>query len=490
MSDASAGRVLDAAIKALRTEIFPQLPDDAIRIRFDQITRLLTSVSARISRREKGLLQLLQSAAGSTDIPPVAAPSADQTLEELEQQRVSVERAISQRLPALLDSAAQSKDAIQALERIVELEKAFYISQDADIAAGSAVVYRGGRIESEPPAAPRRWPEIDAESLTVYLRTRFNRADIAATKVRPIAGGFSKETIFFTLVDERSGTDRNLVIRKDMPVPFINKSVVNEFPLLEQLHKRGFPVAEPLWLETNRDLFGGRFIVSARVAGTSDVASWAAEPTRARQACRELAQVLGRLHAYDPAQLGYPPELVARSAGDLVERDIEAWLALFNERKAEPFPLQELPLVWLRRNIPRQLYSRPAKIVHGDVGFHNLMFDENGHITALLDWEFSVLGDPMQDIRFVRQFVERIMDWQEFLAIYREAGGVEPCPEAEFFFDLWSKTRNGIGCVDAQSLFDTAMPEEVKFALAGYVFGPYMYLECCEVLLAHLKKSG
>jgi aminoglycoside phosphotransferase (APT) family kinase protein len=279
------------------------------------------------------------------------------------------------------------------------------------------------------------------------------------------------------------------VIRKDMPVPFIDKTVVNEFGPLQHLHALGFPVAKALWLEDDAAVFGGRFIVSERVPGSSNSAAWAADPARARSACRELAQILAKLHAFSPQQLGYSKELAALSAGEMIKRDIEHWTRLFHAKKTEPLPLQELPLVWLRRNIPKQLYDRPARIVHGDFGFHNVMFNDDGHVSALLDWEFSVLGDPTQDICFVRLFVEPIMPWSEFLDIYLKMGGVPPCTEAEFFFDMWSKTRNSVGCVDAQFLFDTALPDEVKFALAGHVFAPYLYIDECESVIRHVKKG-
>ncbi|MET0660264.1 MAG: hypothetical protein ABW110_19140, partial [Steroidobacteraceae bacterium] len=232
MTDTSAGRVLDAAIKSLRTEILPQLKDDAIRIRFDQITRLLIGVSARISRREQGLRELLQKA-GGTGLLDVEEPAEDATIEELEQRRIELERSISQQLPALLDAAADGADGVAALERFVEWQKAFYLSQDADIAHGSAVVYRGGRIESPPAPPASRWPELNEASLTAYLRKRLGHDDVSAVKVRAIAGGFSKQTVFFTLHDAAAGTEQPLVIRKDMPVPFINKTVFNEFQLLQ-----------------------------------------------------------------------------------------------------------------------------------------------------------------------------------------------------------------------------------------------------------------
>jgi aminoglycoside phosphotransferase (APT) family kinase protein len=200
--------------------------------------------------------------------------------------------------------------------------------------------------------------------------------------------------------------------------------------------------------------------------------------------------MLATLHGYAPADLGIDAQRAALSAGVHMEREIASWTRLFHRRRQEAFPLQEMPLVWLAANIPAALYDRPARVVHGDVGFHNLMFDEAGQVTALLDWEFSAMGDPTQDLCFARQFIEPLMPWAEFLGIYREAGGAPPCEEAEFFFKLWTKTRNAVGCVDAQALFDTVMPMEMRFALAGYVFAPYMFVDQCQTLIEHLAATG
>lgn len=488
MQDPTTIHLLDMAIKSLRRDIAPTVGDDHTRIRFDQITRLLYQAMARLTKREDGLQLLLQQARDDDSLPTPEATTG--SLEELENYRREVEGRLIQSIPELLESADGREDELAALESIVQLEKNFYLSQDPDIAAGSQVVYRGGRIDSEKPVGPAVAKSLDAGSLTDYLRKRFGRDTVRASDLRVIPGGFSKETIFFTLEDAAEQTSQDLVIRKDMPVPFIEKTVSNEFGLLAQLHSKGFPVAEPLWLEEDYSVFSGKFIVSRRVPGTSDVSVWAADRAVAIETCYQLAELLATLHGFEPEELGLPGEVAAMSAGQLMEREIATWEALFRKKKQEPLPLQELPLQWLKRNIPGELYKRAAKVVHGDFGFHNLMVGDTGRVTAILDWEFSVLGDPTQDLCFLRPFVESIMSWQDFLDRYISSGGAQPCQEVEFFFSLWSKVRNSIGCVDAQSIFDKQMPDELKFALAGHVFAPYLYIDECESLLSHMKSGS
>lgn len=480
MSDHRSAQLLAVAIATLRNEILPGIEDPIARIKVDHVTRLLWDVEARLAKRETSLRALLPGLDEFASVAPVADTSDLATLERV---RADAEQAICDRLPALIAEARADGGA--ALGRLVQTVRAFYIDQDPDVANGSAVVYRGGRIEGERLSESAGPTAIETEALTLYLRERERRHDVVARDLRKISGGFSKDTIFFS---RAVGAEvEALVIRKDLPVPLMGKTVVNEYPLLTRLFALGFPVAEPLWLEPDRTCFGGSFLVSRRVAGSGDAAAWAGDAVRAKAACVALAKILAQLHTFTPEQLGYSAQDAARSAGACMELELAAWIDMFQRKRQEAFPLQELPLLWLRDNIPAALYGRPSRLVHGDVGFHNLMIDDAGTVTALLDWEFAGLGDPTQDLCFVRQFVEPLMPWPEFLGHYRDAGGGEGCEEADFFYRLWTKARNAAACVDAQTLFDRDMPHEMRFALAGHIFAPYMFIDQCEALLAHLS---
>jgi aminoglycoside phosphotransferase (APT) family kinase protein len=471
----------------LRQDVVPNISDDGVRIKIDHVTRVLLAVEARLSKREAGLREFI---AGAGPLTGAAEGAPDADLATLEQLRRATEEVICTRSPEMLRSAALSQAGVDKLRDVLAFERQFFVSQDADVAKGSAIVYRGGRIDGEAPSpSADAQAVIDATTLTRYMRARTGDDGVTVSAVRKVPGGFSKETVFFTVNDAVHGPPQDLVMRKDLPTPLIEKMVANEFGLLTKLFESGFPVAEPLWLETDATLFSGGFIVSRRVAGTSDVAQWANDPAGVRTACLDLARLLATLHAFAPVQLGFDPSTATLSAGEAMAQEIVHWTRLFHAKRREAFPLQELPLVWLAQNIPSALFERPARVVHGDFGFHNLMMDETGRVTAVLDWEFAGLGDPSQDLVFVRQFVEGFMPWPEFLAAYREAGGPAPCDEAEFFYHLWTMARNGVGCVDAQALFDTVMPGEMRFALAGHVFAPYMFVDQCETLIEHLAKS-
>lgn len=478
MHDETAARLIDTALETLRTDVLSAVSDANARIKLDHATRMLWAASARIRTRETALATLAQDLGVRVENDPDAA-------------RREAEMLLNARLPELLENAPSVPGARDELHRIVAALKQFYVKQDPEVAGGAQLVYRGGRIETERPfPTAQNFTPLNADTLTDYVRRRFSDPGLSVRDVRNIPGGFSKETVFFTLLGQSGAGPQNLVIRKDISIPINDATVINEFPVLEKLYAAGFPVAKPLWVEADASLFGGTMLISERVAGSSDSAAWSGDPERAATACRELARIMAKIHAFAPEAAGYSAADAALSAGQWLEREIARWTAVFRTKRQEPYPLQELPLVWLAKNVPAALYSRPARFLHGDIGFHNLMFDEAGHATAVLDWEFSTLGDPTQDLRFARQFVAPLGLWDRFLEDYSAAGGAGYVEEAGFFFDLFTIVRNAVGCVQSQRLFDTVMPREGRFALAGHIFAPYLYVEQCEKLLSHIDEQA
>jgi aminoglycoside phosphotransferase (APT) family kinase protein len=96
----------------------------------------------------------------------------------------------------------------------------------------------------------------------------------------------------------------------------------------------------------------------------------------------------------------------------------------------EAHPALELALRWLVRNEP----PREARVtlVHGDFRIGNVLVDESG-LRAVLDWEFTHLGDPCEDVawfcvrawRFGRDALEAggIAEREVWLQAYERASG-------------------------------------------------------------------
>jgi aminoglycoside phosphotransferase (APT) family kinase protein len=77
------------------------------------------------------------------------------------------------------------------------------------------------------------------------------------------------------------------------------------------------------------------------------------------------------------------------------------------------------------------LDAAAGALLHGDLGNHNVFVDESG-ISALIDWEDCLVGDPVYDIAFWATFHPERRH-EHFLAGYRQAGELP----ADFDLRFW-----------------------------------------------------
>jgi len=135
----------------------------------------------------------------------------------------------------------------------------------------------------------------------------------------------------------------------------------------------------------------------------------------------QLADVLADLHALDPRSLDL------RSLGEVgtirehLEQELTVWEGLYRH-DADPDPLLTASFQWLREEAPGD-DGRPS-LVQGDTGPGNFLH-QDGRITAIVDWEFAHLGDPVEDLAWVstRSVQEPLPDFAALVRGYRERSG-------------------------------------------------------------------
>ena len=151
----------------------------------------------------------------------------------------------------------------------------------------------------------------------------------------------------------------------------------------------------------------------------------------------EIAAALARVHALDPAALPFL-RVLEPAAG------VEALALQFADAGGDRPPIA-LGLAWLRANL---LPPAPLSVLHGDLRVGNVMVDQ-GHLSAVLDWELAHLGDPHEDLAFGCMTVWRFgrLDKRGFglaqvedLAKAYEAAGGMPFDPARFRFWLIYRT--------------------------------------------------
>ena len=83
-------------------------------------------------------------------------------------------------------------------------------------------------------------------------------------------------------------------------------------------------------------------------------------------------------------------------------------------------------------------------LVHGDLRFGNLLHSQ-GRLTALLDWEMTHLGDPIEDLGWVYRDLwspATSLSFDGFLAAYVEAGGGPVDPDHLRWYQVLSEVKH------------------------------------------------
>lgn len=226
---------------------------------------------------------------------------------------------------------------------------------------------------------------------------------------RWLAGGASKLQMRFTLHwrgPDGQPTVSDLVLRMEPAESLNASSRLREFQVLRALQGQ-VPVPLVYWVDDAGEHFPEPVLIYAFSRGV-------AKPTRtggagvtglgSRFGARlrgllspPFVEHLARIHRFEPSPASltafvHPAVGSTEAAALQVDWTRRAWA---EDRGAE-LPLMEVAANWLQRNLP--VLDR-ASIVHGDYRAGNFLFDEDsGHITSILDWERTCIGDRHRDL--------------------------------------------------------------------------------------------
>lgn len=291
-----------------------------------------------------------------------------------------------------------------------------------------------------------------AGALAEYFRTRLpGTRNLAVSDIRPIPGGLSQQMFFFTLrwvADDGGPVERRLVLRRDPPPGegVLETSRADEARVMRAVHAAGLPAPDVPWFEGDPPFVLGRpFLIMDRLPGgmIRDVPAADAGSPRFRAIGRQMARVLGQIHALDTARIAAetglrPPEVGPTGAA---EAQLDRHVAVLRRDQLEPQPVLTDVIRWLRRRLPP---ARALSLVHADYRLSNLLI-EGVQITGVLDWELAHLGDPMEDLgRLIARdnpLVSGLLPRDEFIAIYQETSGIDVDLDACFFWEVMARLR-------------------------------------------------
>jgi len=247
-------------------------------------------------------------------------------------------------------------------------------------------------------------PEEISARLAGFIAQQSGAPDdsVRVTGLSRLAGGASRELWRLDVEwDERAeGGPRRLelVLRRDPPGrtgDFSDRRV--EFELLRAAGASGVPVPRVHWACSDPGVLETPFFLMERLEGETiprrllrDEAYAAAREGM----IDELGAILARIHAVDVDQRRLRGLERPKPGRSPAEDQLAVSIAGVRELAPEPHPVLELAARWLERRLPR---DERQTLVHGDYRVGNVMFDAKG-VVAILDWELSHVGDPVEDL--------------------------------------------------------------------------------------------
>jgi aminoglycoside phosphotransferase (APT) family kinase protein len=220
---------------------------------------------------------------------------------------------------------------------------------------------------------------------------------LAPLRFEVISGGHSNITYF---VHDAAG--RVDVLRRP-PLGAASGNAHNmgrEFAIITTLAGSRVPVPQAIALCTDPTVNEAPFYVMSRVPGhvidnPDRVAALLPSGDVRQRASDQIVDVLGDLHLIDIDAVGIGG--MARRDG-FIERQLKRIGEVWERNKTRELPLMDELRGRLQADAPQQRYTG---IVHSDYRMGNVMFDETGTLTGVLDWELWTLGDPLADLGFL-----------------------------------------------------------------------------------------
>jgi aminoglycoside phosphotransferase (APT) family kinase protein len=317
------------------------------------------------------------------------------------------------------------------------------------------------------------------------LLTRVTGGPVEVLRVTALTGGAASLT--YRIDARRDGAPWPLIYQRgatgEAAVGALRKSV--QAQLQRRARQAGLPVAEVIAVPEPDDELGDGFVMAC-IDGESLAPKWLrlADYAAAREAMvGQCAEALARLHAIPLAELADLPLAVASPA--------EARSAMFDLYRSfgVDLPVFDLAFAWLKERMPA---DQPDTLVHGDFRSGNFIVGADG-LRAVLDWELSHLGHPMEDVGWLCTNTWRFGEWRRpvggfgqrepFYAAYEAAGG-RVDRELAPVFELWGSLRWGVMCLQMAQAHLSGARRSVELAAIG------RRVSETEIDILHILKHG
>ncbi len=325
--------------------------------------------------------------------------------------------------------------------------------------------------------------DVDAlrERLANYLSARSGRPVVVRELVKfPV--GFSWITYGVRL--QENGAEHDLILRLGPPYGlFAPYSALPEYETLKALEGSGACAPRAYDASDDPSILGAPFFMCERVEGSAPV-PWSGRDSRAMDDARrtdlanDFIDALASLHTFDWRRSGLAPWGACVTPENAAARQIAFWREKHERWALRPHPMAHRAFAWLEDNQP---VAPRVAIVHGDYRLGNFL-EQNGRITAILDWELVHLADPVEDLgwAFLPQYrggtglVCGLAKEEEFLARYEAGAGFTVDRKALRFYLVFSLLKLALTHMAAARCFEDGRFNDMRMPAMATQIAPVL----------------
>ncbi len=320
------------------------------------------------------------------------------------------------------------------------------------------------------------------ERICGYLAGQLGADDLQLHDVHRIAVGWSHETWLFeaSWTVAGIGHEQGFCLRRDPGNALLREmsDLAKQFEVLRCLDGSAVPTPHPYFFEDDPMVLGAPFLVMERVRGVCP-SPWGREGRRfyADAATRgvlpdSFTDALVALHTLDWRAAGLEFLGVPELGTGFARSEIAKWCTLIEATEIEADPVLVDVICWLERNMPS---TERLVLVHGAFRTGNLLIDDD-RVSAVLDWETQVIGDPMYDVAYVLSALNRegtdllsnLVERDAFYRRYEEGTGFEIDEEVCRYYQLLYAMRTAAFWMSATGLFAGGRNDDLRLARTAW----------------------
>jgi aminoglycoside phosphotransferase (APT) family kinase protein len=268
-----------------------------------------------------------------------------------------------------------------------------------------------------------------------------------------------------------------LILRRDPPASLIETERATEFRAYEAFHKLSLPVPEPVALELDGAALERPFFVMEEVENCAVASILSPDPYGAHRekVGEQFFSILGKIAVADPKTIGVGDFEGATDPAKTALHEVERWEKVIDEDEREPQPIARAAIRWLKRNPPPP--ARKICVVHGDYRTGNFLFDTDGNIRAILDWEMTHLGDPLEDLGWALDPLwshgdpshpAGTIEREKALAVWEKASGLKIDRAALAWWEIFASLKGAAIWISAAREYSDGRNADAVNAFSGW----------------------